>query len=135
MNPGQATMYATDFDAGVGLGDILQACLDGANKAWEGEVKALFDEQARFRLSFVEGDTTIESCGLHVAVVDGRYRLITVEVEDMTGAGVCGWNMHCHANDTLNTAPSRPLIEAAAVRAYRAVEGRLIDLRELVSSR
>lgn len=127
-------MYATDFDDSVGLGDLLQACLDGANKAWDGEVRVFFDEQATFRLSFVEGQRTAESCGLMMAVVDGRFRLITVEVEDPSGAGICGWNMHCHANDTLNDNPGRPLTDAAAERAFRAVEGRLIDLRELLTS-
>jgi hypothetical protein len=127
-------MYATDFDQGVGLGDVLQACLDGAHKGWHGEVQAFFDGQARFRLSFVDGRVTAESVGLAIGVVDRRLRLITAVVEDPTGAGVCGWNMHCHANDTLNDDPARPLTEAAAERAFRVVDGRFIDLRELLTS-
>ena len=127
-------MYATDFDEGVGLGDVLQACLDGAHKAWSGDVQAFFDPEGMFRLSFVEGETTAESCGLRIAAIDGRVRLITVAVEDPTGAGVCGWNMHCHANDTLNADPGRPLIDAAAERAARAADGRFIDLRALLTS-
>lgn len=134
LNPEQGKKYATDFDEGVGLGDVLQACLDGAHNAWAGEIRAFFDEQAMFRLSFVEGEITSESCGLLIAPVDRRVRLVTVEVEDPTGAGVCGWNMHCHANDTLNRDPVRPLVDAAAERALRAVERRVIDLRELLAS-
>lgn len=86
MNAAPAKMYATDFDDGVGLGDALQACLDGANTSWHGTVQAFFDEQAMFRLSFVDGDVTAESVGLVLGVVDRRVRLITVVVEDPTGA-------------------------------------------------
>ena len=134
MKAASEKMYATDFDDGVGLGDVLQACLDGANKNWDGEVRVFFDDQSVFRLSFVDGEATAESVGLRVGVVDRRVRLITAVVEDPTGAGICGWNMHCYANDTLNDEPARPLTEAAAERAYRVVEGRFIDLRELLAS-
>ena len=134
MNATPAKMYATDFDDGVGLGDVLQACLDGANNGWHGQVQAFFDAESRFRLSFLDREVTAESVALVIGVVDRRVRLITAVVEDPTGAGVSGWNMHCYANDTLNDEPARPLAEAAAERAYRVVEGRFIDLRELLAS-
>jgi hypothetical protein len=120
-------VFASEINASVTPEAIIDACLEGARNCWRGIVRLELDDGRPVIIFGGSGDDgrelITEAYAIGIEQRDAGYGFFTLQIVDnLSGAAVCGWMMHCCVMERFEPGADRPRDGAAGQALFDAAD-------------